>query len=97
MITVLIAHGPNSISTPCRIFPSLEDGKKKCDKIFGIKSERRKIGSKDYFLYDKELREDDKELSEILFTHYYYGCGEPYQFSLLEVDFDTKFVAFDLD
>ena len=96
-IAVLIAYGPNSIEIPCRLFEDLETGKQICDEIFGIEGELLKSG--DAIEYKKDLEDGDEEgiISNQLFTSFYYGCGGPYVFVLQKVDFNTKFVRFDLD
>lgn len=37
------------------------------------------------------------QIAETLFTGFYFGCGGPYAFYLKEVEFNTRFVRFDLD
>jgi hypothetical protein len=94
-VIVLIAHGGNDLEVPCRLFPDMETGKKRCDEILGMEGEETKHG----YRYEKDL-EDEKEpwpISSELFTRFYYGCGGAYVFTLQEVPFDTKFVQWDLD
>jgi len=105
MIAVLIACGPNSIEVPCRIFENIEAGKQRCDEIFGVEGEvvTTQLDGKTVYYYEyrkyleEEPREISKEMSDKLFTKHYYGCGGPGPFVLAEVEFNTKFVGFDLD
>ncbi len=94
-VTMLIACGPNSIEVPCRIFPDMETAKTKCDEIFGIEGTPGESG----YTYKVDLEDEKKPwpISNELFTEFYYGCGGPYPFVLVEVEFDTKFVGFNLD
>ena len=96
---VLIAYGPNNIEIPCRLFEDLETGKQICNEIFGMEGELLKHEDKDVIRYRKDLDDEDEGniISEQLFTSFYYGCGGPYTFVLREVDFNTKFVPFELD
>jgi len=96
MITVLIAHGPNSVAIPCRIFESMEDARITCDHIFPVEPVVKDDGSVRYN-YDCEEVEEGEKISDVLFTSHYYGCGGPYSFVLKEVPFNEKFVPFDLD
>jgi len=95
-VVVLIADGPNEVRVPCRIFPDMDTAKDRCDEIFGMEAKLTKSGN---VIYDKDLEreEDPYPISNELFTSFYYGCGGAYRFSLAEVDFDTKFVGFNLD
>ncbi len=95
-VTVLIASGGNSLSIPCRLFPDMETGKKRCDEIFGMEGKTES----ECVRYDIDLENGEEKpwpISTQLFTNFYYGCGGPYTFLLIEIDFDTKFVGFDLD
>ena len=99
MITVLIAGGPNSVEVPCRIFPDMATGRKRCEEIFGVPGRE----SSDAVIWGfKEIdldttSESNTAVSEKLFTSHYYGCGGPGPFTLKEVPFDEAFVGFDLD
>ena len=98
MVAVLIACGGNSLEIPCRVFENLEAGKKRCNEIFGFEPEVNKSGALRYKIdLESKGNDPDNKISEELFTCYYYGCGGPYVFVLMEVSFDTKFVGFDLD
>lgn len=94
-VTVLIAEGANDLSIPCRIFPNMEVAKIVCDGIFGIEGETKP----ECVVYKVNLEGEEEPwpISKQLFTHFYYGCGGPDVFVLTEVEFDTKFVGFDLD
>lgn len=94
-VIVLIAEGANDLSMPCRMFPDMETAKNRCDEIFGIEGEAKS----ERFVYKIDLESEEKPwpISSELFTRFYYGCGSPYMFVLTEVEFDTKFVGFDLD
>lgn len=93
-VTVLIAQGPNSVDIPCRFFENMETGLGKCRKILGV--EPKKLAANEY-LFEIDLEEASSEISEELFTGYYYGCGGVYGLLLKQVPFDTKFLEFDLD
>jgi len=106
MITVLIACGANELMIPCRIFENMKKGIESCDKIFMpyIKKEDKIQTSSEkvvYKCYPENLidhKNGHKDpVSEQLFTKYYYGCGGPYRFVLKCVEYDKKFVSFDLD
>ena len=94
-LAVLIAIGANNIEVPCRIFPDIETAKTRCDEILGTEGDKRNYGYG--YGVGLENEEDPWPISKELFTRFYYGCGGPYAFVLKEVDFDTKFVGFDLD
>jgi hypothetical protein len=101
MITVLIAEGANNMEVPCRIFETMKDARDFCDPLFV------KLGVLSHMFdgdvqYDADLEEEwekngNNDISEELFTHFYYGCGGVYRFTLKEIPFNTKFVGFDLD
>ena len=98
-VAVLIALGGNDLEIPCRILPNIEKGKKICDEIFDMAGQPD-MENPNIFYYRKDLEgecEGHKEISNTLFTHHYYGCGGPSSFMLKEVDFNSKFVGFDLD
>ena len=98
MIAILIAHGPNSIEIPCRIFESVKDGRAYCDPLFAKVNAGPKANSNGSVRYSVDLEViGDEEVSQELFTNHYYGCGGPYRFILQEVPFNEKFVPFDLD
>jgi hypothetical protein len=97
MVTVLIAHGTNGLKIPCRIFSDMGTGKAVCDEIFEGKGRKPPEVMDKSVMYYVDAEDEDKELSETLFTDYYYGCGGPGPFELKEVEFNTKFVGFDLD
>jgi hypothetical protein len=94
MIAILIAIGANDLSIPCRIFENMEIAKQRCDEIFGTEGEWIENAKQFAYIIDPEERDD---LSNELFTKHYYGCGSPWMFALQEIDFDTKFVGWDLD
>jgi len=99
MITLLIAVGGNDIEIPCRVFENLESAIEECDKIFGFESI---IGPYGTHVYNKsmdpnDIDDDGERISSELFIKYYYGCGGPHCFELKEVDFNTKFISWDLD
>ena len=98
MITVLIAYGPNSVTVPCRLFENMEDGRAYCDPLFAKINIRPETDSSGGVRYSANLEGiEDEEVSEALFTSFYYGCGGPYPFVLKEIPFNEKFVPFDLD
>jgi hypothetical protein len=85
-IVALVAHG----------------AEKRCDEIFGVKGEEifdKKSGISKGSRYKVDLESEEKPypISTELFTRFYYGCGDPYEFSLIEVPLDTKFIGWDLD
>jgi len=94
-VIVLIAYGANSIEVPCRIFQDMDSAKDICDGLFCKEGEPTEHG----FRYRIDLESEEKPwpISSELFTSHYYGCGGPYVFALTPVEFDTKFVGFDLD
>ena len=94
-VVVLIANGANDLKIPCRIFPDMEIAKDKCDKIFDLEGVPNASG----FTYKINLGDEEKPypISNEIFTNFYYGCGSPYKFELIEINFDTKFIGFDLD
>jgi len=101
-VIVLIAHGPNDFSVPCRMFDSMSKAKERCDEILGKEGEQmldKTTGDLKGFRYKIDLESEKKPwpISSKLFTSFYYGCGGPYVFTLTPVEFDTKFVGFDLD
>ncbi len=101
-VIVLIAYGANSIEIPCRMFSDLDKAKERCDKIFGKEGEQildKATGDLKGFKYKIDLESEEKPwpISSELFTNFYYGYGGPYVFTLTPVEFDTKFVGFDLD
>ena len=95
-VIVLIAHGPNGLDIPCRLFGDMDIAKKRCDEIFGKEGKEVSNGA---FVYkvDLESEIDPWPISEKLFTRFYYGCGGPDTFTLVICTFDTKFVGWDLD
>ncbi len=99
MITILIAYGANAIEVPCRVFENMEDGRAYCDPLFAKVGAEPEINSNGSTRYDANLDgvEGGEEVSDELFTNYYYGCGGPGPFALQEVPFNKKFVGFDLD
>jgi hypothetical protein len=103
MPVVLIALGPNSIEIPCMIFEDSGEAEKICDEIFlpqfgeGCKSEIT-IKESICIKYEGDLEDlDDDVVSDKLFTNHYYGCGGPYRFIFKHVNYNTRFVGFDLD
>lgn len=97
MTVLLIASFANDLEIPCRIFPDIETGKKRCDEIFGFKG---KEVDNDRFVWSIDLdngTDKSEEISDELFTHHYYGNGGPDMFGLSEIQYDTKFLPFDLD
>jgi len=102
MITVLIASGPNDLEIPCRLFKTMEDGRAYCDPLFAKLDIIPKIRSNGSVYYSVDLEAEFQEynnndVSEELFTSFYYGCGGVYGMVLKEVPFNEKFVRFDLD
>ena len=102
MIAVLIARGPNEIEIPCRLFKTMEDGRTYCDKLFAKLDVAPKVRNSKYVYYAVDLEEEyekygNNNVSEELFTSFYYGCGGVYGMMLKEVSFNEKFVRFDLD
>ena len=94
-VTVLIAEGGNGLEMPCRIFSDMDTAKKKCDEILGM--EGKKIDGGFGYQIDLDEEKDPWPMSKAIFTRFYYGCGGVYGFYLTEIEFDTKFVGFDLD
>lgn len=98
--TVLVAGGANNLEIPCRLFPDMETGIKRCGEIFGVAGKQLSNGivvwSYKEVDFDK-YTDDVKRMSEVLFTKHYYGCGGPDRFVLKEVPFDEAFTCFDLD
>ncbi len=97
-IAVLIAEGANDFMLPCRIFTDMASGRESCDRIFGIAG----VAGEDFedrvvYRADLDSEKDPWPISDELFAGWYYGCGAPYRFILKEVDFDTKFIRYDLD
>ena len=99
MVTLLIAVGGNDLEIPCRIFQNMALAKKECGKIFGFEGTINPYGDHVYSkdMDPNEIDDEGKRISDELFTNYYYGCGGPYCFILKEVDFNTKFLSWDLD
>ena len=102
MITVLIAQGPNGIEIPCRLFKTMDDGRTYCDKLFAKLNVTLKIINSTSVYYSVDLEEEwekygNNDISEELFTRFYYGCGGVYGMTLKEVPFNTQFVKWDLD
>ncbi len=104
-VAILVGIGDNQFEFPCRIFENMEQGKRFCKELFGNDS-----GSYEYDCDEaEETVEEDGEtpipalfnketkIANELFTHWYFGCGGLYDFELREVDFNSKFVGFDLD
>jgi len=100
MITLLVAGGPNNVEVPCRVFPDMETGNKRCEEIFGVPGRQVANGGVVWGFKEVDLdttSEQNQKISETLFTNHYYGCGGPGPFLLKEVPFDEAFVGFDLD
>lgn len=99
-IAVLIALGPDKgVEVPCRFFPNMESGKRECDKIFGRNGEVHSDGVARvrYPLYTSwRTTAEIYKIANNLFTSYYDGWGEAWVFLLKEIEFNTKFVSFDL-
>lgn len=112
MPAVLIARGPNSVEVPCRLFPSMQLGLRRCTELFGRGPTSGKDGEA-HWGYDKETKWDvyellknvedprgdmeESPLCKELFMYYYDGCGGVGSFVLKEVAWDKPFVGFDLD
>ena len=96
-VVVLIAHGANDISVPCRLFENMDIGRSRCDEIFSAIGVEGQIDENGSVRYNVDLEKVDKSISEELFTYFYYGCGGVYGLVLKEIPFDTKFIGFDLD
>lgn len=96
MPVVLIAHGPNSVKVPCRLFEDMEGGEESCDKIFEDCEHDKAINGGEVIYDIREVVLNDV-VSDKLFDSHYYGCGEAYRFTLKEVQWDSKFVNWNLD
>lgn len=112
-VVVLIAGAVNNLAIPCRIFENMESARKECDKIFGCEPEctQKSIIYRCDLEIGTEIEKEEDEngnwvitkmnqkgkIANTLFTHFYFGCGGPGPFYLKEVEFNTKFVGFDLD
>lgn len=99
-VCVLIAHGPNSVTVPCRIFPSQEAGKEFMVQNFGIPKKWDKTEKK--YVEDPQgwswpIQKEDEEKLGALFAFYYDGCGGVGGLSLKSVAFNSVFVGWDLD
>lgn len=102
MPIVLIAAGANDLKIPCRIFDNFGEAEAFCDKLFlphaEVTKKENTVDGSTVLLYNCDLDDlDNDDISDVLFTNHYYGCGGPYRFILTYVGYDSKFVGFDLD
>lgn len=94
---MLMAHGANEVSMPCRFFRDQAEADAFVQEWM-IPKYVKDISYDDRRVWEcKDWSNPDPKLMATLFTHYYGGCGEVDHFELMEIPFNRAFLVWDLD
>lgn len=93
---ILMAHGPNDIAIPIRIFRSATHAQDFVEKWM-IPKYVAPVVRQGQTIWRINGHKLDPELAEALFTEYDGGCGEAGAFSVVSVPLDSAFLSWDLD